>query len=123
MATRSRIAVEIDGHKVLSVYCHNDGYLEGVGRDLSRIFPDGSDSRDVERFIKEGDRSTVGLSYKEWRDEDCPPQVHDKVMDFFNGDIEEYGYLFTQEGEWLVKSAYDFPRNPIRLCDAMSEVE
>jgi hypothetical protein len=108
MATRSRIAVEIEGGKVLSVYCHNDGYLEGVGQELLEQFPNGTDSDEVLEFIQEGDRSTVDLSYADWRGEDCPPQEHDSVDDFFNGDIEEFGYLYTQEGEWLVKQEGGF---------------
>lgn len=120
MATRSRIAVEIEGGKALSVYCHNDGYLEGVGEWLASQFPNGTDSKEVEEYIKEGDRSTVELSYKEWRDEDCPPQKHDSVSEFFDGDIEEYGYLYTQEGEWLVKSAYGFPNFPVTLEEVLN---
>lgn len=120
MATRSRIAVEIEGGKVLSIYCHNDGYLEGVGEALINLFPNGTDSTEVEEYIKEGDRSTTDLSYKEWRDEDCPPQEHNSVQDFFDGDIEEYGYLYTQEGEWLVKSAYGFPNFPVTLEEAIN---
>ncbi len=108
MATRSRIAIEIEGGKVLSVYCHNDGYLEGVGQELLEQFPNGTDSDEVLEFIQEGDRSTVDLSYADWRGEDCPPQEHDSVPDFFDGDIEEFGYLYTQEGEWLVKQEGGF---------------
>jgi hypothetical protein len=120
MATRSRIAVEIEGGKVLSVYCHNDGYLEGVGEALINLFPNGTDPKEVKEYIKEGDRSTAELSYKEWRDEDCPPQKHDSVPDFFDGDIEEYGYLYTQEGEWLVKSAHVFPNFPVTVEYALN---
>jgi hypothetical protein len=48
--------------------------------------------------------------------------VHPSVQDFFDGDIEEYGYLFTQEGEWLVKSAYGSPRKPITVADALEVI-
>jgi hypothetical protein len=103
MATRSRIGVELEEGKVISVYCHWDGYIEGVGKDLVRRFPNGTDPKIVESFIREGDRSTVDLSYAEWRGEECPPQESESVPSFFSGDIEEYGYLYTAEGEWLVK--------------------
>jgi hypothetical protein len=105
MATRSRIAVELEKGKVISVYCHNDGYIGGVGADLMEKFPNGTDSSVIAGFIKEGDRSTIDLSYKEWRNEKCPPKRHESVPKFFGGDIEEYGYLYTAEGEWLVKRA------------------
>lgn len=104
MATRSRIAVEKDNGKVVSVYCHNDGYPDGVGTDLLHRFPNGTPTSEVLEFIMEGDRSTVDLSYREWRDEDSPPNYHANCDDFFAGDIEEYGYLYTREGEWVWKS-------------------
>lgn len=104
MATRSRIAVEQENGKVISVYCHNDGYPEGVGKDLLNLFPNGTPTSEVVEFIMEGDRSTVKLSYREWRDEDCPPDYNANRSDFFSGDIEEYGYLYTKEGEWVWKS-------------------
>lgn len=115
MATRSRIAIELAEGKVKSVYCHNDGYPDGVGLNLMNKFPNGTDSSEVQKFIEEGDRSTVHLSYKEWRDEDCPPKNHGSVPDFFNGDIEEWGYLYTQEGEWLVKSWRASEPKPLTL--------
>lgn len=36
MATRSRIGVVQKDGKVISIYCHNDGYCSGVGDDLFR---------------------------------------------------------------------------------------
>jgi len=120
MATRSRIAVELEKGRVISVYCHNDGYLEGVGESLMRKFPNGTDPTIVESFIKEGDRSTISLSYKEWRDEKCPPQKRASVALFFSGDIEEYGYLYTAEGEWLVKAACSNETDPVPLAYVLS---
>jgi hypothetical protein len=105
MATRSRIAIEkLDG-TVISVYCHNDGYPDGVGKGLLAKFPNGTDRSVVEDFIEKGDRSTLDRSYAEWRGEKCPPNIHASETDFFTGDIEEWGYLYTKEGEWLIKSS------------------
>jgi hypothetical protein len=120
MATRSRIAVELEKGRVISVYCHNDGYISGVGRDLMEKFPNGTDPKIVESFIKEGDRSSIDLSYKEWRDEKCPPRKRASVALFFSGDIEEYGYLYTAEGEWIVKKAYSNEKDPVPLSYALS---
>jgi hypothetical protein len=121
MATRSRIAVELEKGRVISVYCHNDGYVEGVGQRLMAKFPNGTDSSLIESYINEGDRSTVDLSYKEWRDEDCPPNHDASVSNFFNGDIEEYGYLYTAEGEWLVKKAASrYESDPVPLAYVLS---
>ena len=125
MATRSRIAVETTDHRgervIKSVYCHNDGYLEGVGERLMDKFPNGTDPAEVEAYINEGDRSTTDLSYKAWRGEKCPPLKHKSVPEFFNGDIEEYGYLYTAEGEWLVKKAASrYESDPVPLAYAVS---
>lgn len=109
MATRSRIAVELNDGTVKSVYCHWDGYPDGVGQDLlNRNF---NSTSEVEDFIDEGSRSTVHESYYEKygesRGEELEePDVHKSVDDYYSGDIEEYGYLFTKDGEWHVKSAY-----------------
>jgi len=84
-------------------------------------FPNGTDPVEVASFVKEGDRSTIDLSYKEWRDEKCPPKRHESVADFFGGDIEEYGYLYTAEGEWLVKKVYSqFEKDPVQLAYILS---
>jgi len=101
VATRSRIAVELGNGTVKSVYCHNDGYVSGVGRALEHM--GFTSTEECEEYIDEGDRSTTSLSYKEWRDENCPPQKHKSKEEYFAGDIEEYGYLFTKDCEWVVK--------------------
>lgn len=61
--------VNANGKKYLYVYCHNDGYPEGVGADLKRMF-EGEDSyEDALEYILAGDRSTTDLTYWEWRRE------------------------------------------------------
>ena len=122
MATRSRIGVELEEGKVISVYCHHDGYISGVGADLMEKFPNGTDPSVIAGFIKEGDRTSVDLSYAEWRGEKCPPKRRASVPLFFDGDIEEYGYLYTAEGEWLVKKAgSQVERDPVPLAYVLSE--
>jgi hypothetical protein len=39
MATRSRIAIKLED-KILSIYCHYDGYPEGVGNTLKQHYQD-----------------------------------------------------------------------------------
>lgn len=109
MATRSRIAVELNDGTVKSVYCHWDGYPEGVGKDLLNL--SFNSTSEVEDFIEEGSRSTVHESYYEKygesRGEELEkPDVHKSVDAYYNSDIEEYGYLFTKNSNWHVKSAY-----------------
>lgn len=105
MATHSRIAVELPEGNVISVYCHHDGYPDGVGQDLLKEFPNGTNPGTVEDFIYEGDRSSIEEPYGQ-----NDSHVECSSVDaFFAGDIEEYGYLYTQEGKWIFKSAYSFP--------------
>lgn len=101
MATRSRIGVELENGIVKSVYCHWDGYPTGVGRDLLNC---GFENRDqVEEFINEGSRSTVDTSYHAWRGEDIVVKESISDENYFNTFNEEYAYLYTLEGKWVVK--------------------
>jgi hypothetical protein len=126
MATRSRIAIETTdsfGNKVIkSIYCHFDGYPSGVGKTLMENYQDrekveslislGDISFLMEEIIPTGPHSFnspqpgVTVAYHRDRGEFLhPPRVNSSVSEFFLSDIEEYGYLFTEEGEWLFKSA------------------
>jgi hypothetical protein len=55
MGTRSRIGV-MHGDKVKSIYCHYDGYLEGVGATLLQHY----DSARANHLVALGDASTIG---------------------------------------------------------------
>jgi hypothetical protein len=126
MSTRSRIAIETtddSGNKVIkSIYCHFDGYSSGVGKTLMDNY---QDREKVETLISLGDISFlreeitptgphsfnypqkgVTVAYHRDRGEKLKsPRINSSVREFFLSDIEEYGYLFTEEGEWLFKSA------------------
>jgi hypothetical protein len=123
MATRSRIAIEKEDGTVESIYCHWDGYPEYNGRILVENY---KDHEKVQALIDLGAISSLApnveadpdtrhtfndpvggvvVAYGRDRGETgVNKKSHGSVPDFFNGDIEEYGYLFTQEGQWLVKS-------------------
>jgi len=127
MATRSRIAIETtddSGNKVIkSIYCHFDGYASGVGKTLMDNY---QDREKVEALISLGDISFleeeitptgphsfdypqkgVTVAYHRDRGEKLKsPRINSSVREFFLSDIEEYGYLFTEEGEWLFKSTH-----------------
>jgi hypothetical protein len=122
MATRSRIAMELGDGSVLSIYCHHDGYVEHNGHILQTHF---QDPEKVKELIELGDISSlkknvsptgphsfneperdVVVAYSRDRGEShVDPIKKRSVAAFFKGDIDEYGYLFTQEGEWLVKKS------------------
>lgn len=119
MATRSRIAIERKGGTVESIYCHSDGRPSDNGRILLENY---GDRVKVEKLIKLGDISYlakdvepidptdhsfenpqkgVTVAYHRDRGEVRRTQYHDTKRSFIRGDVEEYGYLFTLEGEWL----------------------
>lgn len=108
MATRSRIAIENQDGTVTSIYCHWDGYLGGNGEKLQNHF---QDREKVEQLIALGDISSLGsdldetVAYHRDRGEDFSQKQHKDVEDFFTGDIESYGYLFTKDNRWLVCKA------------------
>lgn len=57
--------------RLMSVYCHNDGYIDGVGLDLSEMFPENDPGTydKLLKYITKGDRTTSTVSYIEWRNE------------------------------------------------------
>lgn len=109
MATRSRIAIEMEDGSVQSIYCHFDGYPSHNGEVLSNHY----DYEKTLQLIKLGDISFLGksldetIAYTRDRGEDAAdnkPITHTGIESFFNGDIEVWGYLITNNGEWLAKS-------------------
>lgn len=133
MATRSRIGMEMADGSVKSIYCHWDGYVSHNGAILAKHY---TDPKKVEALIELGAISSLnenvkpengdhsfnspqeGVTVAYHRDrgeEKIPARIDLSVPDFFNSDIEEYGYLFTQEGEWLVKSAYRGGLDPMTV--------
>ena len=120
MATRSRIGMEQPNGEVRSIYCHWDGYPEGVGATLKEHY---TNPEKVEALIALGDISVLGrfvdvnipgvvhtfdkpapcvtVAYHRDRGEEFrAPRVDSSVEAFSRSDIEEYGYVFTQSGEW-----------------------
>lgn len=119
MATRSRIGMEQADGSVKSIYCHWDGYPDNNGLILDEHY---TDPEKVKRLIDLGDISILRpncdggdghtfdsplhdetIAYHRDRNEEYnEPRVNKSASDYFKSDIEEYGYLFTKEGQWLV---------------------
>jgi hypothetical protein len=120
MATRSRIAIEKQDGTVDSIYCHSDGYIDGVGKTLFKNY---SDREKVEKLIELGDLSSlrsqiepdptkphtfnnpqddVTVAYHRDRGEDLYKSTDKDVETFFSGNFEQYGYLFTKDNRWIV---------------------
>ena len=107
MATRSRIAIENENGTVISIYCHFDGYLEGVGKKLFEHY----DREKTEKLIELGDISVLGestldtIAYHRDRNEDLHFKTFPNVPDLFDYGFEsgiEYIYCLTIGGIWLV---------------------
>ena len=112
MATRSTIAIEFEDGTIKSAYCHNDGYREGVGYKLEKRFPNGTDPNIIEEFIDEGDRSTMDMSYKEWRNENSPAIEYATVEKYLD-DMQAVAYLYAKEGFWLYQEYGDYELRPL----------
>ena len=140
MATRSRIGIQNEDGSVNSVYCHWDGYPENNGDILVVHY---KEREKVQKLIGLGSLSSLapeidapeGHSYENpvpgvtvayHRDRGEPMQMkqHISPENFFASDIEEYGYLYTLEGEWLVKSGYSSKTSkPQKLASILSGFE
>jgi hypothetical protein len=60
------------------------------------------------------------VAYHRDRGEDLTPaRVDIGVTHFFQGDFEQYGYVLTEEGEWLVSGGDE----PVPLAYVLSGVE
>jgi len=110
MATRSRIAIRI-GDKVHSVYCHWDGYPEGVGNELITRF----NSRELaEGLVELGNRSWLiqpdGYTSSTAELYDEPAEVVSKEQwERFSKDPidgEQYVYEWIDDEGWIVYDVY-----------------
>jgi hypothetical protein len=120
MATRSKIAIENQDGTVSSIYCHWDGYPSHHGPIL---FGHYTTQEKVESLIKLGSISSLApepqipegvnhnfetpakgivVAYHRDRGEALSIDSHASVNDFIKSDVEEYGYIFTLAGEWLL---------------------
>jgi hypothetical protein len=58
--------------------------------------------------------------HRDRKESKVPARVDAGVADFFRKDFEQYGYILTEEGEWLVAGVED---DPIPLSYALSGVD
>ena len=131
MGTRSFIGIRRPGGKVEGIYCHWDGYPEGVGLDLWMHY---QDREQVEKLIGLGSLSSLGekvdpnpnhphsfdipqkhvtVAYhrdrgEEW--EQNKPRIYDSTEDVFQScgnNWQEYGYIYEEDGHWTVFSVFE----------------
>lgn len=84
MSTRCRIGIEQPDGKIKSIYCHHDGYYEGVGTVLQKYY---DTPEKINELMKLGDISGLGKRYDQemseldWRrsDEKLTPEQKKKL--------------------------------------------
>ena len=107
MATRSTIALST-GEGFRSVYCHWDGYEEGVGQTLKDHW---TTPESIMALLDNGDLSSLGASLAESvfyqdRGEDTPAHLFaskDEWIDYAVNCGCEYAYLFVN-GTWTTEA-------------------
>ena len=109
MATRSLIGIKLDNNIVKTIYCHWDGYPEGVGQTLVNCY---NTPAAITELMELGDLSTLeGITSQckayhrdrnepwgmvEPRDMDANTIVKDGVNDY----DADYIYVYNENYEW-----------------------
>lgn len=87
MSTRSRIGYTMKNNKIRSIYCHYDGYPEGVGKTLLQYYNSWSK---IKPLIDLGDISSLGLTIGKKHDFDNE-KLRNKMTTFYGRDRGEKG--------------------------------
>jgi hypothetical protein len=118
MATRSRIGIENENGTISSIYCHHDGYPDGVGATLKEHY---SNSQKLRMLINLGDISSLGehvatmdehsfnnpkenvtVAYHRDRGEEKNEARTDVSIEQFKRRLSEvYGYVYTKDEKWV----------------------
>ena len=141
MATRSNIAMKTTDGKIVSVYCHWDGYVANNGRILLENY---TDIEKIEALVALGSISSLGEQIGEAQDFDDRSTQKDEWTLFYSrdrgeqlsiqeyadipswvADMEEYAYLWNGK-EWLVNDHGETDANgyPVfNFLDVMVPIE
>jgi hypothetical protein len=129
MATRSAIGIRLNNGKIKAVYCHYDGYPEGVGKTLLEHY-DGKTN--ATKLISLGDISVLdksmskpaghtfnkrveGYSVFYGRDrgeKNTRAKIYDSVKDIFDNLGSEYVYVL-ENNQWMYASYEDQELKPL----------
>ena len=121
MSTRSMIGIQQEDGKIEAIYCHYDGYPEGVGQTLADHY---QTTDKVEALLNLGDLSVLRQElgekqdfndYKNHNENWClaygrdrgEPNTEAKTFDYIGAFLEyargswaEYAYIFTLANGW-----------------------
>ena len=121
MSTRSNIAIELEDKTILSVYCHSDGYISGVGKTLLENY---NSFDKALKLIKMGGISSLGVNLNEtsfycrdWgRKEEKKPVKYNnefcKMYEMTGSGMIEFIYLF-KNNQWYVSSSEYISKNKL----------
>lgn len=107
MATRSRIGFETASGAVMHVYCHYDGYVEGVGKALVQGYNDVTKAYDL---VIGGSCSTICNTVQRFTSDSAALEISwAKDRQSYkneNNSWEEYQYLWdSRKACWLWRKA------------------
>ena len=102
MATRSRIGIKEESGEVRSIYCHFDGYPEGVGVVLSKHY---QDADKVRQLMDLGDLSTLGAEIGEVQDFNWPNQDWCLAYGRDRGETATESREYESEFSWWIDSS------------------
>lgn len=103
MATRSFIAKKESDSSYTAVYCHWDGYPEGVGETLKNFY---SNPQDIQKLLEGGDMSSLGKTLNETvyytqRGEDLHISIAHSLNELIkSARIVDADYLYVFDKEW-----------------------
>ena len=135
MATRSNIAMKTKEGKIISVYCHWDGYVANNGKILLENY---DSINKIEALVALGSLSSLGtvigeqqdfmdrdtqkdewtLAYHRDRGEELSIQEYADIPSWID-DMEEYAYLWNGT-EWLVNDHGATDANGYPIFDLLS---
>ena len=140
MATRSRIGIINADKTVSSIYCHYDGYPQGVGQTLLDHF---KTKHQVQKlvdlgaisFLRRSTERPLGHSFdnpvpdctvaygRDRGETDVDAITMDSLQDFFESDFQEFGYIFDPEApRWMVKAQHREDRRVRDLSDVLESL-
>jgi hypothetical protein len=119
MSTHSFIGYETDTGSVVGVYCHYDGYLDGVGYVLKKHY---TDPAKIKALVELGSLSSLGshlgekhtftddVDEKEWttayhrdRDDELVIAEYDDMYSIASS-VYEFMYVYMNQGLWMHKN-------------------
>lgn len=108
MSTRCRIGIKNADNSVSSIYCHHDGYVEGVGKTLDKYW---NNKDEIIELIASGDISYLeeDLDKTGFYNDGSSPKLSDTITEYLELDPVwiEYYYLY-EDNKWFVSEGSRF---------------